>query len=339
MVTITAANGMTALDFDTKLAALWEALARANDEATRYMQAMHRALGDRERGYGRDRHWGMTNKNVVGTFRERGDAALPPGTGALVAYGDAKPRTYATALDELQARVVAISGIETEITGMDAIYDQAPWQRFFLCCANGGHIHASWRGLPACNLDANSLVSWRPGLSGHTIADAVADLGERLCTHCFPDAPAEWKEGELRETREARAERDAHRAGLAAAKAAKTLTTGRDGEQFRSRETRDMITTVAGCEKLIRDAAEQAVQVEYYRSPATIAGWPHDIEFLARLTQNAIGSLAKMQADAYEAEYVLLTREGAHPGWGRTAAQIAKIRANKDRAARKAWKI
>jgi hypothetical protein len=44
-----------------------------------------------------------------------------------------------------------------------------------------------------------------------------------------------------------------------------------------------------------------------------------------------------MEADAAEAERVLLAREAAHQGWGRTASQIATIRTRKEKAARKAF--
>src|SRR5579859_5606713 len=191
-------NGTSTQEFDAKLAGLWGDLAKASAEVTRYMRAMHRAAGDRETGYGRDRSWGMTDAEVIELFRTRRSAALPAG-GDLVTYGSDKPRTYATALGEYILRRAAAAEIEGQIAGMNATYAQAPWQRYFLCRANNGHIHATLSGCFTVKWD--TVMEWRPELSGHTVAEAVQALGERLCTHCFPDAPAEWTDGELRETR------------------------------------------------------------------------------------------------------------------------------------------
>jgi len=86
------------------------------------------------------------------------------------------------------------------------------WSRFFLVRNNNGHIH---RSLNCSTCFITTQYSWITELSGKTEAEAVAELGEILCSVCFPSAPVEWTNGISNEAKAAKAdaaERAAERA-------------------------------------------------------------------------------------------------------------------------------
>ena len=221
---------INAREHDAKTADLYHRYALAARGVDAYFRNMRRAAGDRERqdGFGAPRTWGMSAEQVI--------AAL-----------EAKGADYAGMITEYHTQLAAVAAIRDQVAGMEAIYRTAPWQRYFVCLANGGHIHATERG--CSTIGPETEMAWRYDISGATIAEAVADLGPALCTHCFPDAPVEMTRGELREVTEARAARDAAKAEREAAKAAKNLT---PAEYFRNAYG-DRVTTIAAAKEALRD--------------------------------------------------------------------------------------
>ena len=211
----------------------------------------------------------------------------------------------------------------------------AGWPRFFPTqTSGGGHVHAS----TSCRtLYTSTDIRWRPDLSGKTVEEAVAELGPLLCQVCFPEARAEYKRDPREYARERNAERKAaEKAARAARDAAKKLT---GDEQFTTSYGGDRVTTVAACKQLIRDAAEQRVELEWYRTPAATANWAGTGEQLANVTRNVAGHLAQKEDDAARAEAVLLHRERQHEGHGATASEISQIKDRADKTARTAWGI
>lgn len=101
-----------------------------------------------------------------------------------------------------------------------AIYAEHQWSRFFLVNNSNGHIHSS---MSCGTCFPTTQYRWVTSLSGQTEAEAVAELGEILCSVCYPSAPSAWTDGESRATIEARAEREAKRAAAAAKKVEKAL--------------------------------------------------------------------------------------------------------------------
>ena len=101
-----------------------------------------------------------------------------------------------------------------------AIYAEHQWSRFFLVVISNGHIHSTM-GCGTCF--PTTQFRWVTSLSGQTEAEAVAELGEILCSICYPSAPSAWTDGESRATIEARAERAAKKAAAAAKKIEKAL--------------------------------------------------------------------------------------------------------------------
>jgi len=303
---------LSPVEFDTALAALYGTAQALRATRARLVTRAHHAAGDRKTGqYGR-RTWAMTEDQAV----------VAAGTG-----GQAIAAAIAAADAELTATA-------DEIDTVDEIYRQAPWSRFILCLSAGGHIHnAAW----CSTLRYDTAVQWRPELSGATVAAAVAVLGEALCSVCYPSAPVAFKAKTLTQVERERTqgERDAAAAAKAAVKGAKAL---RPDEQFRTAHWNERVTTVYALKELIRKPVEQAVELAWYATPEAAAKWDgHPAERFAQMAARAAATLAEMEADAAQAERVLLAREAEHAGWGATAAEIARMRANKERAARKAW--
>lgn len=84
---------------------------------------------------------------------------------------------YAGALQGRLDALVAVQEHEKAYTG---------WSRYFLVTSSSGHVHATM----ACST-CRATTGFAPvvALSGCTEDEAVAALGERLCTVCFPTAP------------------------------------------------------------------------------------------------------------------------------------------------------
>lgn len=70
---------------------------------------------------------------------------------------------------------------------LEAEYNASPWSRFFLVTNQNGHVHSS---MHCSTTYPTTQWAWLPSLSGLTEDDAVAEYGEKMCTVCFPSAPA-----------------------------------------------------------------------------------------------------------------------------------------------------
>lgn len=207
--------------------ALYFELAKAERQVRIELDRAHEAAGDNRDYRKRNRPWGMKYVEAL-----------------------AKTTPLARARHEQASEVVY--RLQQQIAEMEAIYRQHGWQRFFPCGNRDGHIHSSLRG--CSSVYATTVMYWRPGLSGKTIAEAVADLGEALCTFCFPGAPSDWKAKTLGQVKDERTagERAAAKAAKEAAWLVKNL---RKDEQFRN-HMGDRVTTVAACKQALRDEVD-----------------------------------------------------------------------------------
>jgi len=98
-------------------------------------------------------------------------------------------------LAELDAATTRAQDNRMEFARLDDEYLRRPWNRYIVVA--GGHIHHGTQ-CAGGTIRPSTQLGWRPELSGKSVADAVAELGPLLCTHCFPDAPVEWKAGEIK---------------------------------------------------------------------------------------------------------------------------------------------
>lgn len=168
---------------DAALADIWERRATASHYLGYALDGVHRVLGERQ-GHGRTMpRWQTTHEEAVEKVR------------AFVA-DEANPSwrrsEAASALASVEKHRAEIEACEAEAEPYEDEYDRAPWSRFFLVKANGGHIHSSMR---CSTCYPSTRFGWLPTLSGLTEADAVAEQGPMLCSVCFPSAPVEWTVG------------------------------------------------------------------------------------------------------------------------------------------------
>jgi hypothetical protein len=316
--------------FDARLAGKYAAWEKATAALQRAYGQIHDAAGDRKEYHGRDLVWRRTHAEVEGTVRQMATHGepLPVRMGSRQTPGD-----LLAALRDAEA---ALTDAAVAVQKMEAIYRRPfnRWQRFFPCTNRDGHIHASYRNCPTVRWD--TAMAWRPDLSGKTVDEAVADLGPALCSVCFPAAPVEQKSMTLGQVADERTkgERDAARAARQAAKDAKTLTLD---EEFRTEGSHDLVTTVARCKELIRQAIEAEVELEWINLPERENAQGMDADTLARMRQNRADSVLAAQRDAGRASAVLQARETRHQGWGATQAEITKMQQNKYKNARKEW--
>ncbi len=87
-------------------------------------------------------------------------------------------------------------------------YSRRRWSRFFLVTSSIGHVHSSMR----CSTTYMSTEwAWLPELSGKSESEAVKQHGEKMCTVCFPSAPAHpaWKKAVAKREEEEKAKQDA----------------------------------------------------------------------------------------------------------------------------------
>lgn len=225
----------TPREIDTRLAALYEDAAKTQQRHDMQASTIHSLAGDKREWVGRSHLWKRTFAEVMRDVE-------------FIAKGDGYQATQAIraikSWDETQVR---LDEIQVEMAELDAVYQASPWTRYFPCTNRDGHIHSS---LHCHTLRYDTPMAWTPQISGRPVADAVAELGEALCTHCFADAPADWKAktlGQVKDER-TRTEREAAKAAKDAIKWAKTL---RREEEFRC--DRSWVTTVAACKQLLRD--------------------------------------------------------------------------------------
>lgn len=200
---------------DTQIAELEAAKDRTRRELDSLADAIRWEAGataTRDRR-GRIESWSMT-------FTEACDALMTAGK--------------FNSLDKYEALSETFENQADGLAELRDIYLQHRWSRFYVVDNSNGHIR------------------WVTSLSGQTEAEAVAELGEILCSVCYPSAPVAWREGESRATQEARAEREAKKAERAAKKVAKALLP-EDPEGGYRTQGRDRVTTIAAAKSWLTD--------------------------------------------------------------------------------------
>jgi hypothetical protein len=295
-------------DFDSEVARLSGECDRLNAAINRIeREQAHREAGDTRHGHGANTWWELSLAEALARA----------------------PRANA----ERERLFSDLAAVCAGLKEADAAY--GGWPRFFPTqTSGGGHVHAS----TSCRtLYASTDIRWRPDLSGKTVDEAVAELGPLLCQVCFPEARAEYKRDPREYARERTAGRKAAKKAEKAARDAPRKLTG--DEQFTTSYGGDRVTTVAACKQLIRDAAGQRAELEWYRTPAATANWAGTGEQLASVARNVAGHLAQKEDDAARAEAVLLRRERQREGHGATAGEISQIKDRAGKKARKAWGI
>jgi hypothetical protein len=174
---------------DTALAELHVQREKADSLRDSVTEDLHYTVDDKMGYRGRSRVWTMSTHEVLEAARALQavtEADLPARRRESRRHIDGKLARY----EELTE---TISRLNHEIGELDKIHAADPWPRYFPCRTHNEHIHS---GYGCSGLKHNSVLMWQPELSGHTVDEAVAKLGPKLCTHCFPNAPVEYTQGE-----------------------------------------------------------------------------------------------------------------------------------------------
>jgi hypothetical protein len=201
--------------------------ARAWDRVVGHQDRMHQLAGDKKHWEGKRQVW---DHSIVELRHD-----LPTDV-----------------LKTEQQLVITARDLDLLLQNLQFFYEEYRWPRYFECLNADGHIHSSERGCPS--VYATTSMAWNPYLSGRTVAEAIAELGPRLCSVCYPGAPAEHCRTKSDITR---AEREAAKAARDAARYVKKLY---PAEEFRD-YSGSWISTVAGCAQALRDMVQFA---DYY---------------------------------------------------------------------------
>lgn len=314
-------------EHDARQAALNGELAQAEASLWALRDKMHAAVGDKKEWHGKRRAWQMSWGEVGLAL-----SAMAQGEDADDFRNGGRPSELLARDSEIIERMARLN---EQIDAMQATWRAHRWTRYFPCLNSDGHVHSSLRGCES--VSADTAMGWATELSGMSVEAAIAKLGPRLCSKCFPDAPSEWCRSLVDITR---AEREAAKARKAAERAARDAAKVLPrGDWFTSERDGERITKVAELKGLIRQAVEDQVELEWLQGSkgASKADW--DPEHLAHRQASQEEHAFAAQRDADRAERILVAREAGHPGWGATAAEISKMRANKERSARKDYGI
>jgi hypothetical protein len=296
---MTSKSPQTPAEFDAAELALMNQAAALGAEAEQLIQVAHREAGDiksHNGGFGRRRvvSWQLSDEEAL---------------------------TRAGRAEQFAEKALAVRDLEAGYQAMEAVYRSNPWTRYFPCRNADGHIHSSERGCQTVRFDTD--MGWAVQLSGQDIATAVAELGETLCSVCFPDAPARWCRTRSEVTR---AEREAARAEKNAARdaklAVKNLTAAESAEL--SEYARERVTTVAAAKAIVREAAESAVELEWIATDEGKARWAGMEDRYAAYAERARLRNAEKAGASLAADRILFAREAAAPGTGWTLAQSVK---------------
>lgn len=179
-----------AVETDTKLAALYRELAKAEQSVEIVYERIHTAAGDKKVWQHGTRVW--TQKDGQ----------------ALIAICETRTDLVAA----LKAANTVVKGIQAQIADLNEVFNAAPWTRFFLVTNNNGHIHHT---MHCSTTYPTTGWAWNPELSGQTEVEAVEALGEILCSVCFPSAPVAWTSGISKTAQLAKDERAAKKAAKA----------------------------------------------------------------------------------------------------------------------------
>jgi hypothetical protein len=290
---------------DEATAALYEKLNAAQHRLASVAEQIHRAAGDKKDNWARRPRWTMSFTDALARVQAKANAH--PLDEAIGTYDHP-----VNVVRRHQAAVAEIKEIAEAIELMNDIYAEHGWQRFFPCNNSNGHIHADLFCHTLNKGQHMTDMGWRPDLSGHTVDEAIVELGTWLCSVCFPDAPAEHCQTRSEATR---AEREAKKAAAAEAKYDTNLRPDEvfeDGRVGRSGRG-DKVTTVHGAKVVLREVSE-------FRHYSGIN--QHHTWYLPTL------------AAAEKAKAVLLDRESAKPGTGATQEEIDTIMRRAEQRAR-----
>lgn len=158
---------------------------------------------------------------------------------------------YEAQIADIEAQIVTA---QAEAAPYEAEYEvRGGWLRYFLVTNANGHVH---RGMNCSTCFASTQYAWLIDLADCDERKMVEEYGEKACTVCFPDAPANPHfHGPGRRDRAEIAAREAVIAARQAAKNAKAIT-ALDGSPLRVPyyESTEVVSTKIDARNRLSDA-------------------------------------------------------------------------------------
>ena len=222
--------GMTPAQVDSELSKKYETYYKVLDQA---------ASAKRDVGYAQRNHDDSARRNN--------------GTAAANRIKD---------LQDSKEKVASYGSKATKLIGQLAPYEQeyvkrGRWSRFHEVTGNSSqnHVHKS---MNCSSCYSTTRYAWHPELSGQSESEAVVEFGEKMCTVCFPSAPANPNFHQPgRRDQETINARQAERAQRAAAKDAKSILRP-DGSKLRDSHNSEI--------KTLRTAQIEHVSLQAYNA-------------------------------------------------------------------------
>ena len=156
---------------------LYEAMLVVSDKQARLTSALnsiHRAADDDyRRRYDSRSGWMLSDQEAI-------DKANQIAASDTTYIG----RQAQDALDRGQQAGTELDQAKAAKALADKWEDNGRWPRYAV--VPGGHIH---KQMGCFTLRWDTDVRWAYQVSGDTVEDAIAEYGEALCSHCYPDAP------------------------------------------------------------------------------------------------------------------------------------------------------
>lgn len=115
---------------------------------------------------------------------ENVDTFVAQGNKRVISYRD----EYFTEVKKHEVASANLDAINAEFNA------RGGWTRYYLVVSSSGHIHRDMNCFTCNNGKEPTAFALYPSLSGSNVEQAVAKLGAALCTHCFPEAPVEYRE-------------------------------------------------------------------------------------------------------------------------------------------------
>lgn len=210
-------QAMTPVEIDTVLSKNWQEQAMVSMRSLSTLKTIERLVYQRERD-GKLMSWDQRNLDDAQTCLEE----------------------YSAEMNRLRAQARPYQ-VEFARRG--------GWNRYYLVTNSNGHVH---RGMDCITCFDTTQYAWIVDLADCDEAKMIEEYGEKACTVCFPDAPANPHfSGPGRRDREAVEARAAEKAARQATKDAKSITDV-DGSPLRDGMGYPIKTKVAARNELTR---------------------------------------------------------------------------------------
>ena len=221
---------------------LYEAMLALADKNARHglaLSDLHHVVGDSyRRRYDARSGWKLTHEEAVAKAQE-------------IAATDTTyvGRQAQEGIDRLAKAQEAVEVAKAEEKAADHWADHGRWPRYAV--VPGGHIH---KETGCFTLRWDTDVRWAYPVSGDSVEEAIAEYGEALCSHCYPDAPVAQTLGKVE------VDADGHPISKAQAQAIRDAKAAEKAAKLAAKEAK--MVFVPGTKNLVRGPDKYEIKSE-----------------------------------------------------------------------------